>query len=295
MGRREKPVPAGCPKPLATLARWLREQRRHAELSYPQMSRRLHDHPPEPGPGQTPCSADTLARAAAGHRLPRMAVVRTYALACGADPAEAERLWKRARYHQARAERGLPEALHINYVRNFAELLTALQDQYCKNGARPYQELEEASAGRLSHSTIARLMTGRTGRPSRFFVITFAEVCGLRGLALEAWGQAWDRAEEQRTGQAAPRPRRAATAEVPRSGRRPQPSLSGSSGPQETELFLDRLRLPDGQEVWLYRQPPGVPEGDRMSRLEELANGRFALTGRELEAARRARTAAHRI
>ncbi len=83
---------------------------------------------------------------------------------------------------------------HITYVRDFAELRAALLDLYRKDGSRPYAELERVSNRVLAHSTISRFVSGVTGRPTRQFVLVFAQVCGMRGVALNEWGQAWDRA-----------------------------------------------------------------------------------------------------
>ncbi|KOG64698.1 hypothetical protein ADK76_08510 [Streptomyces griseoflavus] len=198
MGRRENPI-APCDKALESLVRWLRGHRTRAGLSYTQLADRIRQLAPDAGTRPVHCSADTLARAVSGRSMPRLEVVRAYARACGADAAEAQRLWKQARYRQS-ADAGRPAepVQHITYVRNFAELRAALLDLYRKDGSRPYTELERASKGVLAHSTISRFVSGVTGRPTRQFVLVFAQMCGMRGVALNEWGHAWDRAEERR-------------------------------------------------------------------------------------------------
>ncbi|OSC66756.1 hypothetical protein B5181_16760 [Streptomyces sp. 4F] len=222
MGRRENPI-VPCERELEKLARHLREHRARAGLSYQQLAAR------------SGCSASTLIRAASGELVPKLKTVRAYAGACGGDPDETERLWKRARYRAARSEAEGPVP-HPRYIRNFAELRAALVDLYRKDGARPYRELERASDGVLAHATVGRFLRQEGGRPTRQFVLAFAQTCGMRGMALREWGQAWDRAEEQRGGlQRNAGPGRLFTAVLP--GRRPM------------LFFSDPDRTPDGQEV----------------------------------------------
>jgi len=110
VGRRENPI-APCDRELEKLALYLRDHRDRAGLNYKELA------------VQSGCSASTLIRAVTGEQMPKLKTVRAYALGCGADPDEAERLWKRARY---RAVRGRQEPVpHPRYVRNFAELHAA--------------------------------------------------------------------------------------------------------------------------------------------------------------------------
>ncbi|MFE1935932.1 helix-turn-helix domain-containing protein [Streptomyces sp. NPDC059474] len=185
-GRRRRRRIAPCERELKKLALYLRDHRGRAGLNYKELALR------------SGFSASTLIRAASGEQMPRLKTVRAYALACGADPDEAERLWKRARY---RAARGCQEPVpRPRYIRNFAELHAVLADLYQKDCARPYRELEAASGGVLAHATVGRFLRQEGGRPTRQFVQAFALVCGAKGMALREWEQAWDRAEEQRMG-----------------------------------------------------------------------------------------------
>ncbi|MGW0706363.1 nSTAND1 domain-containing NTPase [Streptomyces sp. NPDC002643] len=94
MGRRERPLdPSG-----GTVARFaceLRELRRKAGgLTYRAMAKRAH------------YSTATLAQAAAGDRLPSLAVTLAYAGACGGDLKEWERRWEEAAREAAEEETG---------------------------------------------------------------------------------------------------------------------------------------------------------------------------------------------
>ncbi|MGW2721154.1 helix-turn-helix domain-containing protein [Streptomyces sp. NPDC001492] len=228
MGRRERPI-APCDRELEKLVSWLRCHRARAGLSYKQLAA---------GSG---CSASTLVRAASGEQVPKLKVVRAYAVAAGADPGEGERLWKRARYRAVRADE--EPAPHPRYVRDFAGLRAALVDLYQKDGARPCRELEEASGKVLAHATVSRFLRQEGGRPTRAFVLAFAEICGARGMALQEWGQAWDRAEERRVGG------------TPKSEKKREKRTAGVFfaliPPDGTPVFVrsDPQRTPDGQEV----------------------------------------------
>ncbi|MGC0334307.1 WD40 repeat protein/transcriptional regulator with XRE-family HTH domain [Streptomyces sp. SAI-170] len=90
MGRRERPLDP-AEGPIAQFAYELRKLRREAGgLTYRAMARAAH------------YSSTTLAEAAAGDRLPSLAVALAYARACGADDA-ALADWER-RWHQAERE-----------------------------------------------------------------------------------------------------------------------------------------------------------------------------------------------
>ncbi|MFF7736307.1 helix-turn-helix domain-containing protein [Streptomyces sp. NPDC007984] len=93
MGRPERPLDPTA-GPIARLAHELREMRRAAgSPSYRRMAE------------SAGFSATTLSQAAAGERLPSLAVVREYVKACGGDPAEWEHRWKAAEAEAAEALR----------------------------------------------------------------------------------------------------------------------------------------------------------------------------------------------
>ncbi|MGW2818252.1 helix-turn-helix domain-containing protein [Streptomyces sp. NPDC001415] len=291
MGRRENPI-APCDKALFALARWLRSQREAAGLNYTQLARRTERvrWASLPAEESAKCSADTLLRAASGARgVPRRKVVLAYAAACDANLAEADRLWRRARYRQIQEAEPLKEKpRHIAYVRDFADLLLAMIDQYRKAGCRSYQELEDLSGGKLSHSTVWRVLTEQTKRPTRDFVLHFARACGVRGIALREWAQAWERAEDRRTGGARRPNSRGPVVPVNRG------SLPGTRGSLVEGFYLDRARHPTGQDVWTLSRSRVISETALRQRQEEIVLGRRVLPAEELVAARslsaRART-----
>lgn len=224
MGRRENPI-APCARELEKLVRSLRNQRARAGLTYSQLAAR------------SGLSASTLIRAASGEQVPKLKVVLAYAEGCGADPDDAERLWKRARYRAARGDDD-GHVPHPCYVRDFGALHAALVDLYRKDGARTYEELENASDGVLAHATIWRFLHQKCRRPSREFVLAFAQACGAKGRSLQEWGQAWDRSEEQRLNPGGVGSRRRSNLLV-ETGRHFGPRV---------RVFSDPARTPDGQE-----------------------------------------------
>ncbi|MFI5800127.1 hypothetical protein [Streptomyces sp. NPDC051677] len=103
MGRPERPVdPQGGP--VQRLAHQLRELRKEAgSPSYRAMEKTAG------------FSATTLSQAAAGERLPSLAVVRGYVCACGADVGEWEARWKEAEAEAAGTARVADEAVPPPY------------------------------------------------------------------------------------------------------------------------------------------------------------------------------------
>ncbi|MFF4257715.1 hypothetical protein ACFY1L_41660 [Streptomyces sp. NPDC001663] len=103
MGRPERPVDPEA-GPVQRLAHQLRELRKEAgNPSYRAMA------------GTAGFSATTLSQAAAGERLPSLAVAQGYARACGADPGEWEARWKEAEAEAAGAAREADEDLSPPY------------------------------------------------------------------------------------------------------------------------------------------------------------------------------------
>ncbi|MFJ9895386.1 helix-turn-helix domain-containing protein [Streptomyces sp. NPDC091280] len=190
MGRREQPI-RPCSKSLHELAAWLRSGRERAQLTYEQLAARA------------PFSPDTLARAASGSSVPKnVKVVVAYAAACGLSETEAERLWKVVRRDEARAAgvlNGRRSGLHISVVKDFADLHSAIVEQYHNAGSPPQRALDAriGGLGRLPHSTVNRVLNGQS-MPSRPFVLDFAEAVNVRRSEIAEWGKAWDRADRER-------------------------------------------------------------------------------------------------
>ncbi len=190
MGRREQPI-SPCSRSLQTLAAWLRSGREAAGLTYEQLAAR------------TPFSPDTLARAVSGSSVPRnVKVVVAYAGACGLPETEAERLWKLARRDEARAAgvlNGRHSGPHISMVKDFADLHSAIVEQYQSAGSPALRSLDARMGGhgQLPHSTVSRVLKGQS-RPNRPFVLAFAEAVNVRRSEIAEWGKAWDRADRDR-------------------------------------------------------------------------------------------------
>ncbi|WP_405870928.1 helix-turn-helix domain-containing protein [Streptomyces sp. NBC_00005] len=103
MGRPERPVDPQA-GPVQWLAHELRELRKTAGgPSYRAMAK------------VAGFSATTLSQAAAGERLPSLAVVQGYVRACGGDPAEWEPRWKEAEEETNRAGAEVPEDVPVPY------------------------------------------------------------------------------------------------------------------------------------------------------------------------------------
>ncbi|MFF1519731.1 helix-turn-helix domain-containing protein [Streptomyces sp. NPDC058305] len=189
MGRRENPI-GECGKSLRTLVTWLRSGREATGLSYTQLAEHCE------------FSADTLARAASGRGVPRRPVVMAFARVCGLDELEAERLWKQARRDEAQirdALAGRQSSMDISVVKNFAHLHSALLELYRNEGKPALRELNDrvGGQGRLPPSTTSRVLKG-TSKPSRPFVLAFAQACGVRESVLPEWQHAWERAHVER-------------------------------------------------------------------------------------------------
>ncbi len=149
---------------------------------------------------RTAVSKATLSRAASGHGIPALSVVRSFAQACSADEDQAERLWKQARYEERSPFGDATQLIHLDYVSTYADLHAHLLEAYRRDGSRPYRALERQAGGNghLARTTICRVLTRKT-RPSRDFVLAFARACGVTGnVTLQAWAHAWERAEAAR-------------------------------------------------------------------------------------------------
>jgi len=187
MGRREQPI-RPCSKSLRTLAAWLRAGREQAGLTYQQLA------------ACTPFSPDTLSRAASGKHVPRnVEIVVAYAGGCGLPEADARRLWKLARRDASRAAHvlnGQRSGLHISMVKDFADLHSAIVEQYQNVGSPALRKLDEriGGHGRLPHSTVGRVLNGQS-LPQRPFVLAFAEAVNVRKSEIAEWAKAWDRAD----------------------------------------------------------------------------------------------------
>ncbi|MGW2305874.1 helix-turn-helix domain-containing protein [Streptomyces sp. NPDC001809] len=199
MGRRENAVAAST-RQLEALALWLRAQRRRAGITYAVMAQRINHE----------FTASILSRAASGNGIPTRQVVEAYARACDAEPADARRLWKAARYaEQAQRRQGaedfhdladkLGQALsHPKLIETEGQLRRAMVQLRARDGQPSLAELQQRAGldcegrHRLPKSSLGAVLRG-VAVPTRQHVVAFAETMGVSRRKVEEWERAWDR------------------------------------------------------------------------------------------------------
>jgi transcriptional regulator with XRE-family HTH domain len=184
MGRKENPFPTDHrARSRIPLARWLREGRAEAGLTYRELAT------------GTPFSEATLRRAATGTAVPRLPVVEAYASACGASLKTARKLWREARIFETGYRYGLSSAPYPRYISNMGELRAGLRQLYYRAGAMPLLEMERRAGGRglLPHTTVHRMLQGFT-MLNRRQLVAFLEVCDVHERDQGHWMNAWERA-----------------------------------------------------------------------------------------------------
>jgi hypothetical protein len=139
--------------------------------------------------------------------VPTRRVVEAYARACNAEPADARRLWKAARYAQRRqgdedfqdlADK-LGRALsHPKVIETEGQLRRAMVQLRAREGQPSLAELQRRAGltpdgrPRLPKSSLGAVLRGGAV-PTRHHIIAFAEAMGLSRRKVEEWGKAWDR------------------------------------------------------------------------------------------------------
>ncbi|MFE0116785.1 restriction endonuclease [[Kitasatospora] papulosa] len=178
-GRREKELVARVPE-MAEVARWLRQSRRLAGLTYEDLVR------------ATGFSRGRLNRAAHGWRS-TWPVVEAFTRACGTNVAEARQLWLNAKAALEGVDQD-PDAIPIGQVGTFEELREAMNRLRALAGSPSLRELEERAGRRLTRSTMSNVLSGAVN-PRRHLVVTFAEIVGVSRSEAAAWEAAWERAD----------------------------------------------------------------------------------------------------
>ncbi|RSN99943.1 hypothetical protein DMH26_17625 [Streptomyces sp. WAC 05379] len=188
VGRPEKPVP----DPLSAagrLAEALRDGRKSVGVSYAELSARTHQY-----------SAATLQRAASGAGVPKRAVVRAFAHACGMDLDTADRLWLTAcRERERRGGAGLSESPSPHLIRDFPDLSAALEGLRLARGAPSYrlmQHLARESGRELSRSTAQRIARRHQVPGSAACLEAYLIGCGVPPHSHDVWLEAWWRAQQ---------------------------------------------------------------------------------------------------
>lgn len=187
MGRPEKPL-VTLNLGLLDLARWLREIRNNAQLTYVELAAKTNNV----------YSATTLQRAASGKRVPRLPVVESYAVACGGSLEQARRRWRNARVVEHGTVHALGSAPRPRLVENAAELRAALREMYHRAGAMPLREMERrAGLGRLPRSTMRRMLDGAT-MLNKEQLLAFLTVCDVPEREHQDWLDALSRVWDKR-------------------------------------------------------------------------------------------------
>jgi transcriptional regulator with XRE-family HTH domain len=187
MGRPEKPL-VTLNLGLLDLARWLREIRTNAQLTYVELAAKTNNA----------YSATTLQRAASGKRVPRLPVVEAYAVACGGSLEQARRRWRNARVVEHGTVHALGSAPRPRLVENAAELRAALREMYHRAGAMPLREMERrAGLGRLPRSTMRRMLDGAT-MLNKDQLLAFLTVCDVPEREHQNWLDALSRVWDKR-------------------------------------------------------------------------------------------------
>ncbi|SBU92797.1 Helix-turn-helix domain-containing protein [Streptomyces sp. Ncost-T6T-1] len=171
----------------AALAVFLRKGRSRKGLTYAELSRRTSAY-----------SAATLQRAAGGRSVPSRQVARAYAMACGLDVDETDRLWLEARRAE-RSERpgtGRRSVPKPRMMRDLADLGAGLADAHERGGAPSRREMQRratAAGTRLSSSAAQRIVTRRQIPSSREQLVAFLRACEVPERDHAEWERAWSR------------------------------------------------------------------------------------------------------
>lgn len=195
MGRPENPV-TWVTAELTQLAELLRNFRSRSGLTYDAMAQR------------TGLSAATLKRAAAGRKVPALATVKAFTVACmeaehdknaiplheQARALAVEAAWQHARAAERGRLRGMRPLVHPTLATRRGEISSACVYFYEEAGAPPLRKLQAAAGGAhlLPVSTAARIVRRETMPASRQQFEAFMVGCAVPGHRRRAWLQAWD-------------------------------------------------------------------------------------------------------
>ncbi|GII92902.1 helix-turn-helix domain-containing protein [Sinosporangium siamense] len=192
MPRRESPITGNGP--LAKFAEALRELRRTAgNPTYDQLAKEGF------------FSKSVLSQAAAGHRLPTLAVTHAYVLACGGDRAEWQQRWEDTRRSLAEIKevepprRGAavprppaPDLARTVSPAAFVEHLRQLRNQ----SGLSLRQLVERSGGKLVRSTLSDALNRNT-LPRWPVVEEIVKACGAADQ-LPSWQKTWNKIHSSR-------------------------------------------------------------------------------------------------
>ncbi|MFK0187961.1 helix-turn-helix domain-containing protein [Streptomyces rubiginosohelvolus] len=305
MGRRENAVVADT-KQSEALALWLRAQRERRGVTYAAMAKLINYQ----------FTASMLSRGASG-KVPSRELVKAYAKACDADPADALRLWKAARRSEEELRRRKEAATdfqdlatsvrsaltHPEVIETFGQLRRAMIQERAREG-QPSLGFLQAEAGcradgrhRLPKSSLSAILRG-AAIPSRDHITAFMESVGASRRKVRRWEQAWDRiagTHVRRPGRAIPlRP-----GELPASSPPEPPVLLVTSS--ENILDFEYLRdqvvsdylSSETPPIWMGPQRPYPPAGQTRSGLPIRTPRRYERPSHRLQFVQRLSHSAH--
>ncbi|MFJ4036236.1 hypothetical protein [Streptomyces griseoluteus] len=146
-------------------------------------------------------SKSSLQRATQGFEMPSRQVFEAFVRGCASDPKIAEGEWQRAKmmHHLFLGQR--VSSLHPGDVTNHSELRQALEGLVKRQGLtlRQIEKLAERRNAKLRRSTLSDSLSGR----QNFSLASVQELvrsCGEEENLVQAWGDAWRRAESDRRG-----------------------------------------------------------------------------------------------
>ncbi|MFI2718657.1 hypothetical protein ACH5AI_20240 [Streptomyces collinus] len=146
-------------------------------------------------------SKSSLQRATQGFELPSRHVFDAFVRGCDSDPEIAEEKWEMARMiNQVISGRRI-SSIHPGDVTSHAELRQALEGLVDRKGLtlRQIEKAAEKRNAKLRRSTLSDSLSGRQNF-SRASVKELVRSCGESETLVQAWDEAWRRAESDRRG-----------------------------------------------------------------------------------------------
>ncbi|WP_454341296.1 hypothetical protein [Streptomyces albogriseolus] len=171
------------------LQSWLLAEKRRSGLSFSQLAE------------LTFVSKSSLQRATRGLELPSRQVFDAFISGCSSDPDVAESKWRTATAMRQYFLGRRMYSIRPENVTSHVELREALQDLIDRHGLslRQIEKLTEKRNGKLRRSTLSDALSGRQNF-SRLSVVELARSCGEKEDLVNAWDEAWQRAERDRRG-----------------------------------------------------------------------------------------------
>ncbi|MFF8524179.1 helix-turn-helix domain-containing protein [Streptomyces werraensis] len=171
------------------LQSWLLEEKRRSGLSFGELA------------ALTFVSKSSLQRATQGSELPSRSVFEAFVRGCASDPDVAEGVWQMAimMKHVISGQKvSLTNPGDVTNHTNLREALAHLVRQK-RLTLRQIERLAENRGAKLRRSTLSDSLSGRQ-KFSRDSVRELVRSCGEADNLVQAWDEAWQRAEGERRG-----------------------------------------------------------------------------------------------